>query len=814
MVWLTTKMTVPQTTTGSIERTRILAILQQPKRLTIVQAPAGYGKTTLITQWVVHLKQPIIWLSLDATDNDPVRFWHYISRAIITVAPPHSQQQLDTIFTDALAPNMIIDLLLNAITDCEQPLHIVLDDYHVITHASINQTMKRFIDYLPSNARVYMTVREQVNLPVAKWRVKGWLTELTAEHLRFTYEELQQFYSKHATQPNLPQLLAVTEGWAAGVQLASLTDWTGDKRFMIDFLVQEILAELPENLQDFLIKTSILKPLTPTACMVLTGDSTSYEKLCEVERKGLFTTRLYSEQPTFRYHHLFAEALQLELHNRYSSVEIEKLYATALTLLDADGNFIGAIELALARKHYQQAEQWIIKHLVTLFTTGHTATFSRWVEQLRTANYLLDGEILLMYTIVLTIDYDIEKAIQVLREIDEHPEWHQRPSYVELGQILEMVRAFVYLAGGKDPRQTMVFVNRALTKVNTRSRWDAVSLVYNATEASLLTTSLGARGRLLWPEEVKPLQQLFGEEFMQDNSLTGFGYGVVAEVSYHRQEFEQALATAEAAILYAHHFNDAGLFVPMYCTKAKIYLAKQQFTEALGIVTYAMSTTTEPHWQDVLRTMRATCYIKQGDIRLAQKELAQATGLTKKDAKSSHSFWLITYADVLLAQHNAKEALVTILQVRDKAITERQVTTIIEAYLLEARCQQALDREDAAKTALIAALKIAKPYGYKTIFLQQESIITLLKKYALTHADNELRAYTQSLVTEVKLSILTPRELSLMTLLQQGASNGEIAEQLGLAEGTVRVYLSTIYSKLGVNSRAKAIALAFSQQEK
>ena len=113
--------------------------------------------------------------------------------------------------------------------------------------------MKRFIDYLPSNARVYMTVREQVNLPIAKWRVKGWLTELTAEDLRFTYEELQKFYSNHATQPNLPQLLAVTEGWAAGVQLASLTDWTGDKRFMIDFLVQEILAELPENLQDFLI---------------------------------------------------------------------------------------------------------------------------------------------------------------------------------------------------------------------------------------------------------------------------------------------------------------------------------------------------------------------------------------------------------------------------------------------------------------------------------------------------------------------------------------------------------------------------------
>lgn len=814
MIWLTTKITTPQVANGTIVRQRLLQLLVKPIRLTIISAPAGYGKTTVIGQWLTKVNEPKVWLSLDVTDNDPTRFWQYIAKAILVIAPQPFKAQLKLLLEEAVAPSVVADTLINMMAKCQQPLHIVLDDYHVVTHPKITQTMARFIDYLPANVRVYLTSREQVPLPIAKWRVKGWLTEVTASELCFTYGELQQFYKGRQPKPNLQQLLHITEGWVAGVQLASLTEWDGDQRFMLDYLLEEVIQQLSLELQDFLMKTSIITPLTPAMCEALTGDSTSYEKLQEVERKGIFTTRLTGVTPAFTYHYLFAEALQLALHNRFTTTEIRTLYKQASELLYMQGNCTGAIELALKSEHFEQAEKWMLTHLVELFNAGHTATFKRWVAHLRTNHYAVNGEILLMYCITLAITYEVEEAQLVLQELDENLAWQQSPSYEELSQIVEMVRAFIFLASGKDLRQSMVFVNKALTKSSATSRWRTISLAYNLSEASLLHTSLGARGRLLWPEETEPLYQLFSDDEMKDNNLTGFAYGVAAETFYHREQFTEALATAEAAILYGHHFSDPGLFIPMYCMKAKIFVAKRQFTEALSLLTYAMSTTQEPHWQDILRTMRAWCYLQQNDKSLAVASLQAATGVPDKGAKSSYSFWLLTYAELLLSQQQIEQALTICLQVREQAIVTHQITIFIEATLLEALCYQADKQHQAAKNAVGAALKAAKPYGYKTLFLQDAKRKLLVKEYGMTSSNIEVKVYSKELIADSYDAVLTPRELSLMLLLEEGASNSEIATQLGLAEGTVRVYLSTIYSKLGVNSRAKAIALALKHHKK
>lgn len=813
MIWLTTKITAPQVTTNAIKRTRLLDLMARPARITIIRAPAGYGKTTLIGQWIAKRDEPKVWLSLDVADNDPLRFWQYLSQALIVIAPKQFHMQLTALVEEAVTPDIIVDTLVNLLIKCEQPLHIIIDDYHLTSHPLITQTMTRFIEYLPTTTRVYLTSREHVALPLAKWRVKGWLTEITVAELCFTYKELEHFYQgRH--QPNLQQLLHVTEGWAAGVQLASLTAWDGDQSFMLDYLLEEVIQQLTPSMQTFLMKTSILRTITPTICEALTGDVESYNNLLELERKGIFTTRLTSSTPVFTYHYLFVEALQVALHKQMSTSELRKLYQNASKLLYAQNDVTGAIELALKSEQYEQAEQWMLEHLVALFNARHTATFKRWVEQLRAEKYEVDGEILLMYIITLVLFYEMESAQQALCELDEHLTWQTNPLSQELGQIVEMVRAFVFLASGKDLRQTMVFVNKALTKGATKSRWRDISLAYNLSESSLLHTSLGARGRLLWPEEAAPLYQLFDDEEMRDNNLTGFAYGVAAETFYHREQLTEALATTEAAILYGHHFADAGLFIPMYCTKAKIFMAKKQFTEALGLLTYAMGTTKEPHWQDILCTMRASCYLRQNDSSLAEAALQSATGVPNQDAQSSHSFWLLTYAELLLAQHKPTEALVICLQVKEQAITAHQITILIEAYIIEAMCYHALNQEEAAKNAFIAGIMSAIPYGYKTLFLQCTARIALIKSYGLSYHDTTVSAYSKEMLAESNGNDLTPREQSLMLLLQEGASNSEIAKQLGLSEGTVRVYLSTIYSKLGVNSRTKAIALALKQQKK
>lgn len=828
MVWLHSKITPPFTVLEAVARHRLIDSLQFDKlsKLTVVRAPAGYGKTTMLSQAVNQLDEPVAWLSLDSNDNDPMRFWTYVIRALSTAMDSDIISQ----FQEQAPLELIVDLLLNDISLIDEKLLFVIDDYHVIESQTIHIMMQRFIEYLPSNIRLVLTSRMDLQLPFAKWRVQGVLTEIGMEQLRFTYEETKIFYRNrkysYENTESLRRLVEATEGWITGLQLAGLSNGTSivdqpssDYPFITEFLLQEIFLSLSPSEQDFLVRTSFLKQLEPAVCDVLTDRSDSYAMLLELKRKGLFIVRLHSGEPMFRYHHLFQDALKIEMHNRYSKNEIDSFFEKVAVILIERGDIVSGIELALRGGLWSLADKWITTYLVDIFMMGYVSAFIGWVELLRAARYSVHIETLVMYMIALSNMYEVEKARRLMSELEHRnkmDQWMKKDEYVGIASIFMSAKAFVIFAGGGDIDEAKQLIADQLKKGRVNSRWDHTPMQYNLLEAQTLRTSIGVRGKLLSKEAVLPFLNLFRQSGFKEQNMTGYGYGVQAETLYEHDHIEEALIELEMALQYGHRFQDPGLYIPMYILKSRIFAMKKKFAEAHSILDYAMGTTEESHWMDMLRVMKAHCHLLEDDLSEAERELSKSTGVYHLQAMSEQPFWLMVHARLLVAKGQAEEALKIILQIKKKALQESQVATIVEAGVLEAVCQMKLSNEEAALGALHGALKYGEMYTYKRTFLDQEDVEPLLKKYLTLHRkrihayrDFISTVYIEQLIVKNSnaelLNALKPREKDILNLVAGGYSNSDIAAQLYLSEGTVRVYLTTIYSKLGVSSRTQAM---------
>ncbi|WP_342513937.1 LuxR C-terminal-related transcriptional regulator [Sporosarcina sp. FSL K6-1522] len=838
---LHSKITVPRTSLEAIERQRLVNALQHKnaKKLTILRAPAGYGKTTLLSQWFNQLEEPVAWLSIDAADNDPLHFGRYFIHMLSNAFTNERDSKLLALIHDQSPFELLIDSLLNEINSIQETLHIVIEDYHLIENPTIHEMLTRFIEYLPENARIYITSRMELPLPIAKWRAKAWLTEIGVEQLRFTYDEMKHLYTKRGfsqdSTESLQHVLNRTEGWATGIQLAGLAGSTSTGESHIEtlnnaqpaitaFLLQEILASLSPSTQDFLVRTSILNQLEPAICDALMNRNDSYHILSELEQSGLFIMRVHANQPIFRYHHLFADALQIEMKNRYSPEAISSIYQDVVHLIHEQGDFHSAIELALNGRLYAIADTFMTMHLVDIFTSGEASTFTRWVQHLLGHGYPVNVETLVINVITLATTHELEQASQLIEELERRhtlDQWMEQADHQGIAQILESITAFVLYANGGNLEQVFRIMQKQLESGHISTKWDDVPVRYNRFEPTLLRTSIGVKGRLLLGTTAIPLSSLFRDSELKERNVIGFNYGVSAETLYEGNYLYAALIETEAALRRGHLFEDPGLFTPMYILKGRIHATKQQFTEAHAVLDYAMALTNNEHWRNLLRTMKAHCYLLEGDISQAERLLSNSTNINSPQIEAGQEFGLLVHVRILLAKQQAGKGLLAAIRVKTKALKEKQISTIVEATMLESICYMHIGHENEALITLHEALEHAAPYGYIRTFLDESDAIPLLKKYLKirqnrlsAHWDAVPLAYIENLIAIAHsetvqahpiADLLTPREQEVLQLLASGVPNSEIARQLTLTTGTVRIYLSKIYSKLGVNSRTQAV---------
>ncbi len=410
---LKTKLYIPPPRPNLVVRNRLLKLLDAGlhRKLTLVSAPPGFGKTTLLSDWIhQHTPLPddsdalkIAWLSLDEQDNDTVRFWSYAITALDNIQPGLGVDAL-TLLTETQAPPITDTLttLINAAIETPAKLILVLDDYHQIEASAIHESLTFLIDNMPPQLHIMMTSRSDPPLPLTRLRVRGQLTELRDTDLRFTPAEaaifLNQVMGINLSAEHISALETRTEGWVAGLQLAALSmqgrnnvdnfvaAFTGSHRYVIDYLAEEVLNQQPPHLRQFLLRTAVLDRLCGPLCDALLADSPppadSQELLETLEQANLFLIPLDDNRRWYRYHHLFADFLREHLHQTSPPQLVARLHHSASQWHAQNGTTTEAISHALAAGETDTAVSFIEQKIIDVLTRGEVTIVQSWLKAL------------------------------------------------------------------------------------------------------------------------------------------------------------------------------------------------------------------------------------------------------------------------------------------------------------------------------------------------------------------------------------------------------------------------------------------------
>jgi LuxR family maltose regulon positive regulatory protein len=424
---LATKLYIPPPRTGSVPRPRLLERLDEGLRLglrmTLLSAPAGYGKTTLLSDWAAQSPVPdpqplLAWLSLDVGDNDPVRFWSYLIAALHTVAPGIGRAASDLLRAPQPRPlESVLTVLINDIAalpdngDTGQII-LVLEDYHTIDAIPIHDGIAFLVERLPPHMHLIIATRADPPLPLSRLRARGQMAEIRIDDLRFTPDETAEFLNRvmglDLTARNVAALEARTEGWIVGLQMAALsmqgqsTDrisqfiqaFSGSHHYILDYLTDEVLASQPAPIQSFLLQTSILDRLTTPLCEALTSNiqypicslqspiPNTQSLLEHLDAANLFLVPLDSDRRWYRYHRLFADLLRSRLAQSVGTQGVASLHSRAAGWFESRGMLASAVSHALKAGEFDRAAQLVEQVALAMLTRGELVTLLAWIEAL------------------------------------------------------------------------------------------------------------------------------------------------------------------------------------------------------------------------------------------------------------------------------------------------------------------------------------------------------------------------------------------------------------------------------------------------
>jgi LuxR family maltose regulon positive regulatory protein len=398
---LRTKLQLPQPRQGAVVRSRLTDLLTKGagSKLTLVSAPPGFGKSTLVGAWAAarHADLALGWLSLDSDDNDPTTFWSYVVAAMRMASPSVGQAALAALEAEPPQIEFAQRVLMNDLAALADSVALVLDDYHLIERSDIHDAVAVWIDHLPPTVHVVLTTRSDPPLPLSRWRARGELVEVRAKDLRFTHAEAEAYLTGTmgltVSEQDVDALEARTEGWIAALQLAALSmrgrddvrsfiaSFAGDDRYVVDYLADEVLARQPDDVRSFLLETSILDRLTGALCDATTERHDGQAMLERLDRSNLFVQPLDDRRMWYRYHPLFADVLRSRLLVERPDT-VFGLHQRAGAWLDAHGNRAEAIHHALAGQDFERAATLVELAALDLQRTRREVTLRRWLQAL------------------------------------------------------------------------------------------------------------------------------------------------------------------------------------------------------------------------------------------------------------------------------------------------------------------------------------------------------------------------------------------------------------------------------------------------
>ena len=852
---LRTKLFMPSNPTGIARPTLMARLGDSLKRhLTLVCAPAGYGKTTLVSHWLKGRPIPTAWLSLDEADNDAERFWRYSITALQALSSD-SEDALAAL-KPPLSSRETLTQLINVLTDLAQESVLVWDDYHEMVSEEIHDSVMFFLEHLPPHLHIIMTSRHEPPLPLSRMRVRGQLLELSANDLRFSHSEAASFLNEvmglALSEKEVAALEARTEGWVASLQLAALTlqnssdpkaaiaTFAGTAHHVFDYLLSEVLNQQDKEMQAFLLQTSLLERFNAELCGAVTGVENANELLERIQKARLFLLPLDETRTWFRYHHLFAETLQQRL-KQLRPERIPDLHASAAEWLEANGFTDEAVRHVIAGGDMERAVTLVEKHdRRFMWLRDELTTLRRWLQALP-EEVIRARPRLCLDTAWLQIGQRgserwLEDAERLLKEKDDAA---MRGELAILWAEVAINKGDVEAALEQLDRSLELLPKEdvILRGMATQSRGYVLRVRGNVREAEATL------------RKAVHLTQQCGNKISELFALTDLGEVLKAQarLSEAKQVFEQAVARAREGHKEATDSACAALIGMAdverewnQLARAKSHalkgleLARQARFSAVEVyaqvvlaqISQAQSDTSQADehlrsaeailsLQDVRRrerldAERVRLYLWQGKLAKALR-WAQTEQTTNRQGQEERE--RITLARALLAQGKIDEGLSLIRALLKPAQRAGRTVSIIELKVFEALALESKGHTNEALEVFGVALKLAEPEGFIRLFIDEgQPVLTLLQRDL---AEGVAPAYVSKLLTSFETpekdatsGLLTKRELEILKLIAEGLSNDAIAEKLIRSLGTVKTHTSNIYSKLGVKNRTEAVARA------
>ncbi len=907
---LATKLYVPPVRPNLVPRARLLARLDeglhQNHKLTLVSASAGFGKTTLVSEWVHSVQArdgdplEVAWLSLDEEDSDPARFLTYLIAALQTVAADAGTGAQAALQSPQPLPiESILTALINEIATLPNKLLLVLDDYHAIeartpgTPPSVDDVLAFLLEHLPPPLHLVIATREDPPLPLARLRARGQMTELRTADMRFTSAEAAEFLNSvmglDLSEEEIAALESRTEGWIAGLQLAALAlqslaeqgprsshektntagfiqAFTGSHRFVLDYLLEEVLQHQSEDVRTFLLQTALLDHLNGSLCDAVTGREDGQATLETLERGNLFVVPLDGERRWYRYHHLFTDVLQARLVDEQPE-RIPTLHRRASAWHEEQGMLHNAVRHALAAEDFERAARLAERAWPATFRTYFQNTlFLGWMRALpddliRTRPVLSVG-----YAWALLDVGELEGAEARLRDAERALEANA-PADADaevlrsLPATIASAYAYIALALGDTPG-ALKHARRMRELVPERDH-------YLGGSASLLLGAAYWRSGELeaaYDAIVKGMARL---QKTGNVAFTISGAVVLADVRVAQGRIREALREYQRVLQLVEEHSDpppqgsASLYLGLselyweigdgeaasrHLSRSealgqlsglpdwpyRLCAFKARMKEAQGELDGAIELLDEAerlYYKSplpILRpvaALRARVWLKQGRLDEALTWARDVAPPAAGDVSYVREFEHATLARVLVARYAGsgdegaiRDAVQILERLLEAAEAGKRMGSTIEILVLQALAHRARGAIPAAVASLEQALALAAPEGYVRTFTDEGApIAELLQEAAGCSTVPDYVSQLQATFGEAKdrspssqplVEPLSERELDVLHMLRTELNGPEIARELGISLNTLRTHTKNIYGKLGVHSRRSAVRRA------
>lgn len=847
---LQSKLHIPGVGPTLVQRPTLRALLDRglAAKLTLVTAPAGFGKSTLVAEWIREQPHSFGWISLDDRDNDPIRFMEYLIAALRTIRADICTSVLHYIHeTRDFSAEIAMTLLINEAQAHNQEIFLVLDDYHTICEPAIHHGVAFLLEYLPRNMHLILVSRSEPPLPVTAMLVSRQLVRISANELRFTAEEICELFeltaSRRLTNTELVDLERRTEGWIAGLQMILLSgeksgataNSTGSKTEpykrqtpeeleadIADYLAEEVIARQTPDMQLFLLHTSVLERMDESLCRHLM-QSEDGQLLHRAVQSGLFLIPLDQERRWFRYHHMFGRLLYRRLTRQYANI-VPELHLRASQWFRSNGYIVEAIEHTIAAADYPAAAELILQEASELLR-NEMHMLLRWFGQFPERLIDQNPALAVLYAWSLATFERLEQAESVLDRTEPYLDEGQAGSLngEDIRGYFSGMRCLICLHRN-ETEKALIYSKEHAKRLGGVGQVAAKFIVgYNHNGESLLRGRFGFFGGLKQSLAVYP--DLIVDWKMAHDHFYGYLYAAVGECRYERNDLERAEEYVNIGASVGLKCENAGIFVPALLAKARICLARGEPEAAHVLVHEVRQQTLRIHalsFLPVIDAFEARLFIRADQPQYAAKWAENCRLQTEGWIDPSREFEQITLLRLLVALNDEETAsryaehLAQSYELKNRkaAVTEIR---IVQALLLERQ------NVSAALKKLDQALKLAFTEGYIRLFADEGSklyrLLLLWRKQRNNVENREKEPSFQSYLdmlfptfqqedgTSAPLSKLTRQEMNVLKLLSQGLANREIAETLSTSTETVKRHCKNMYKKLSVSNRHEAVSM-------